>query len=508
MTETLRDRLERRRPGYPYSMGRTYAIYAGLMVTILLAALDQTIVATAMPSIASSLGGLSNYAWVFTAYLLCQTVMIPIYGKLGDAFGRRRLFFVSIPLFLAGSALCGLAQTMPELIVFRGIQGLGAGGVIPLAMATTGEIVPSRDRGRFVAPISGAFAAASILGPTVGGLIVDHTSWRWIFYVNLPIGGLALLVVALTMPDRAVLVRRALDLRGAVLLTITTVSLLLAVSWGGGTYAWGSIEVVAAVVCCLAAGTALAVVERRVADPILPFEALRQPIVGTAALSTALFAMCTFGATTFVPLFAQGVIGTSATSSGAVLIPQTLGAVTATIVAGQWVSRTGRYRRNALLGPVVLGAGMMLLFTMGVGTSIAQAGVYMVLVGAGGGMMGLTFMVASQNAVPLSTIGSATASIQFSRAIGTTVGVALFGAIVNHGLPASFKGRGVIVHRLPEAARHELASALHPAFLLGAVLCVVMLVAIYIGLEERPLRSTLDDLEAGAGPTLPLSDAT
>ena len=190
------------------------------------------------------------------------------------------------------------------------------------------------------------------------------------------------------------------------------------------------------------------------------------------------------------------------------LIPQTLGAVIATIAAGQWVSRTGRYRRNALLGPLVLGAGMALLFTMGVGTSIAQVGVYMVLVGAGGGMMGQTFMVASQNAVPLSTIGSATASIQFSRAIGTTVGVALFGAIVNHGLPASFKGGGVIVHRLPEAARHELASALHPAFLLGVVLCVVMLVAIYLGLEERPLRSTLDDLEPGAGPTLPLSDAT
>src|SRR3989440_6265581 len=239
----MRERLAAKPPGYQFTIGRILAIYSGLMVALLLAALDQTIVATALPRVVSDLGGLSQYSWVFTAYLLASTVTVPLYGKLGDVYGRKPVLIFAIIVFLVGSALCGLAQNMTELVLFRGVQGLGAGGLFPLALAGVGSLVPPPDRGRHQGLIGAVFASASIIGPALGGFIVDNTTWRWIFYVDLPVGGLALLVIWITMPRRRDVTRRAIDWGGAVLLAAATTSLLLGLVWGGRQYAWDSAQV-------------------------------------------------------------------------------------------------------------------------------------------------------------------------------------------------------------------------------------------------------------------------
>src|SRR5207302_237906 len=284
---SLRERLARQPPGYNFTIGRILAIYSGLMVTLLLAALDQTIVATALPKIVSDLGGITQYSWVFTAYMLTSTVTVPLYGKLGDVYGRKNLFLFAIVVFLIGSALCGLATSMTQLVVFRAIQGVGGGGIFPLSLAVIGNIVPPRDRGRWQGLIGAVFAASSIIGPAVGAFVAAAT--------------------------------------------------LLA---------------------------AFAVVERQAPEPILPFEILRNPIVAGSVACMALVGMAMFGTITYVPLFVQGVIGTSATSSGVVLTPLMLGAVTTSLLTGQLVSHTGRYRWNAILGPSILTAGMVLLWRM------------------------------------------------------------------------------------------------------------------------------------------------
>ncbi len=312
---TIAERLARKPPGYRFTLGRVLAIYAGLMTVLTLAALDQTIVATALPRIVSDIGGLTSYSWVVTAYMLASTVTVPLYGKLGDVHGRRTLFVVSISIFLLGSALCGLAQNMTELVLFRAVQGLGAGGLFPLALATVGVIVPPRDRGRYQGLIGAAFAVSSIAGPALGGLIVDHTSWRWIFYVNLPVGALALVVILLTMPKRAEKREHSIDYRGFGLLAAGTTALLLGLVWAGRQYSWSSVQVVGAFVAAAVLLALFGLVERRVREPILPFELLRQRTVAAGVISMSLLGMAMFGTIAFVPLFVQGVIGTSATSS-------------------------------------------------------------------------------------------------------------------------------------------------------------------------------------------------
>ena len=314
---SIRERLARTPPGYRYSIGRILAIYAGLMVTLLLAALDQTIVSTALPRIVSDLGGLTQYSWVFTAYLLATTVTVPIYGKLGDVYGRRPLFIIAICIFLLGSALCGIAQGMTQLVIFRAVQGVGAGGLIPLALAVIGNLVPPRDRGRYQGLIGAVFGAASIIGPAIGGFIVDNTTWRWIFYVNLPVGGLALIVIWITMPRRRDVRPRSIDWLGASVLALGTTSLLLGLVWGGRQYAWTSAPVVATLAAAAVLLVVFGVWERRVVEPILPFDVLRNPIVLSSILCMGLIGMAMFGTIAYVPLFVQGVIGTSATSTGA-----------------------------------------------------------------------------------------------------------------------------------------------------------------------------------------------
>jgi EmrB/QacA subfamily drug resistance transporter len=498
---TLRERLARQPPGYRYTIGRILAIYAALMLTLLLAALDQTIVATALPRIVSDLGGLSQYSWVFTAYMLATTVSVPLYGKLGDVYGRRPLLIIAISIFLVGSALCGMANGMTELVVFRAIQGLGAGGLFPLALATVGNIVPPRDRGRYQGLIGATFAAASIIGPAVGGFIVDNTTWRWIFYVNLPVGGIALAVVALTMPRRRERLPHSLDLVGAGLLAAGTTGLLLGLVWGGREYPWGSAEVRGALGAAAVLLAAFGLWERHAPEPILPFDLLRRRNVAASVACMGLVGMAMFGTISFVPLFVQGVIGTSATSSGVVLTPFMLGAVTTSILSGQLVSRTGRYRLNLVVGPLVMTAGMLLLWQMDTSTTSREAARDMVLAGIGIGSMMQIFVLTVQNSVPRTAMGSATALGQFARSIGATLGVTLMGVIVNQGLPSGVgTGEGVSVHRLPPALRDDLADALSPAFLLAALVSLLVWVIAAFGIRELPLRRGFDDAPSVEAP--------
>jgi EmrB/QacA subfamily drug resistance transporter len=493
----IRERLARTPPGYRYSVGRILAIYSGLMVALMLAALDQTIVATALPKVVSELGGITQYSWVFTAYMLGSTVTVPLYGKLGDAHGRKPLFIVAISIFLVGSALCGAAQNMVQLVIFRAIQGVGAGGLFPLTLAMVGMIVPPRDRGRYQGLIGSVFAGASIAGPLIGGFIVDNTSWRWIFYVNLPVGGLALAVILATMPKRPYRQEHSIDWLGAGILALGTSALLLGLVWGGRDYPWGSGEVLGALAASVVLLALFALVERRVREPILPFDLLRNQTVASSVVCMALVGAAMFGTISFVPLFVQGVIGTTATSSGVVLTPLILGAVVTSFVSGQIVSRTGRYRPNTLIGPLVLGLGELLLWRLSVNATNAEAARDMVIAGVGLGMMMQIFVLSIQNSVGRAQMGAATALSQFSRSIGATLGVALMGVIVNQQLPASVRGEGAVIHRLPPAGREALANALHPAFLLAVVLCALVFVISLLWVREVPLRHGFEEPPVG-----------
>jgi len=498
---SFRSRLAHTPPGYHYSIGRVLAIYTGLMVTLLLAALDQTIVATALPRIVSDLGGITQYSWVFTAYMLTSTVTVPLYGRLGDLHGRRPLLLISIAIFLIGSALCGLAQGMTQLIVFRAIQGIGAGGLFPLTLAVVGSIIPPRDRGRWQGLIGAAFAASSIIGPAIGGFIVDNTTWRWIFLINLPVGAVALTVIFVTMPKRAARAEHSIDWLGAGLLSAGTAALLLGLVWGGRDYGWSSGHVVGAFVISVIVLLGFALAERRAKEPILPFELLRNPIVAGSVACMGLVGMAMFGTIVYAPLFVQGVIGTSATSSGVVLTPLLLGAVGTSLITGQIISRTGRYRWNVVLGPLVLAFGMALLWQMTVHTTSHEAARNMVIAGIGVGAIMQVFVVSIQNAVVRARIGSATALGTFSRQIGATIGVTVMGVIVNHGLPsAAAATEGTQIHRLPAALRHDLASAIRPAFFAATLVSLAVWVIALLWVKEVPLRQSVDDI--GGAPAL------
>lgn len=469
---------------YPLGKRRTLIVFFGLMLGMLLAALDQTIVSTALPRITQDLGGFEHYSWVFSAYMLGATVTVPLYGKLSDIYGRRPFFLLGIALFSAGSIICGLSMSMGMLIAGRAIQGLGAGGLIPLAIAAIGDIIPPRRRGKWQGFTGGVFAASSVLGPAVGGWLTDNASWRWCFFVNLPLAALALVVVWFGFTRRPMPEKHVLDYVGAALLTTGAAAGLLGAVWGGTAYPWSSPVIVGLLTASAFLLTAFVLWERRAAEPILPLDLFQGRTFSSATVASFAVGAAMFGAIIYVPLFVQRVLGESAAASGAVLTPLMLGIITTSILAGQIVSRTGHYRPVLLAGPPLLAAGFLLLSQIGVHTSEFVVTRDVVIVGFGVGLMMQTLTVAVQNSVGRRRIGVATASVQFFRTVGAMTGVSVMGAVVTSRLGGSVTGGGVT----PEA----LAGALHPIFLLAIGLAAVALIAVLF-VPHIELRQTMED---------------
>ncbi|MEA3075888.1 MAG: hypothetical protein QOF60_796 [Actinomycetota bacterium] len=452
-------------------------IFSGLMLGMLLAALDQTIVATALPTITRELGGLDHLSWVVTAYLLASTVSTPLYGKLGDLYGRKRLFQVAIVVFLAGSILCGISQTMVQLIAFRAIQGLGGGGLIVLAQAIIAEIVSPRERGRYQGYFGAVFGAASVAGPLLGGFLTDHVSWRWVFYVNLPVAIVALMVTAIVLPTSVRQGNAKVDYVGSAILTLAISCVVLFTTWGGTQYAWDAPIMLGIAAAAIALLAVLVVVERRVDEPIVPIHLFRATTFKVASAVSFIVGIAMFGAISFLPLFLQVVNGASATNSGLLILPLMLGLLSASMASGQIITRTGRYKVFPVTGCATATVALYLLSTMGPGTSQTTVTLYMVVLGVGIGLTMQTLVLAVQNSVRITELGVATSSISFFRSMGGAIGVALFGAIFNNRL----------AHRGTSAAAYS--DSITGVFLY-AVPLVVLAFALTWLLKEVPLRSS------------------
>jgi EmrB/QacA subfamily drug resistance transporter len=457
--------------------------FAGIMLATLLAALDQTIVATALPSIVRDLHGFKDLSWVVTAYLLSTTVTVPLYGKLSDLYGRRRLFMVSISIFLLGSALCGTAQSMGELIAFRALQGVGAGGLIPLSQAAIADLFSPRERGRYQGYVGAMWATAAVAGPLAGGTLTDAVSWRWIFFINLPLGAIALVVVVRTMRMPFKAREHTIDFAGAALLSIGVTCLLLACAWGGTTFGWGSTQVLGAFAISAVAVAGFGWLERRVPEPLLPLELFRLRVFAVSSLAALLIGAVLFGVTIYVPVYTQGVLGASATNSGVVLIPLSLGWVVASIASGQAIARTGRYRVFPLVGSALVLAGTLLLTLLGVDSSRLVVSIDLVVIGIGMGTMFQTFVIATQNRVDFAELGVATAAIQFFRSMGGSLAVAGLGAL----LTARIGGHASAAS--PTGSPEALAHATHAVFVAIVPLAALVFVLALL-LPEHPLRTS------------------
>ena len=431
-------------------------IIGGLLTGMGLAGLDQTIVDTALPTIVGELGGLNHLSWVVTAYLLTSTVSTPIYGKLSDIYGRRRLFQVAIVVFLVGSMLCGIAANMPELIAFRGLQGIGGGGLIAMAFAVIADVVPPRERGRYTGYIVAVFAVTSVVGPVLGGLFVDHLTWRWIFYVNVPLGGIALVVTSRALDLPFVVHRRRIDFEGAALLVAGVTGLLLALVWGGDQYPWGSGTIIGLGSGGIALVAAFLWWERAKAeDPLVPLRLFSNSVFRLGAAMSFLLSVAQFGGIVFLPIFLQIVAGRSATNSGLNLLPLMLGLLVASIWSGRRISTTGRYKRYPITGFALVAVVLVLFSTMDAHTSVAAITVYMTVFGAGLGMVSPIITTAVQNAVDMRDLGVATGGNTFFRNLGGAFGVAVFGSILNNRLA------GELAHRIPRGTVGDPTSFLH-----------------------------------------------
>ncbi|MEV0847230.1 MDR family MFS transporter [Streptomyces sp. NPDC049954] len=484
-------------------------VFVSLVLAMFLAALDQTIVATALPTIAGDLGGLTHLSWVVTAYMLASTAATPLWGKLGDLYGRKRMFQSAIIIFLAGSALSGLARSMGQLISFRALQGLGAGGLMALAMALVAELVPPRERGRWQGYAQSAFVVAGVLGPLTGGLFVDHLSWPWIFYVNLPLGLLALVVlsIVLKLPVRTTDV--TLDYLGSALLTAAITDVLLVSVWGGSMYAWGSWQIISMLAGAVLLLAAFVTQERHAREPVVPLRLFKDPVVLIATLGLFLGSVALFVATVYTPLFLQVASGATATTAGLLLVPMMLGTVVSLNVAGKVISATGRYKYFPVCGLAVMAGGLYLMSSLNESSSRVEAGSYLLVFGLGFGLVTQVLIVAVQNAVEMRQLGTATAAANFFRSFGGAIGVTVFGAVLNarlrHWLPLKVPAtelrrlgtNGVLVEpsrvrAMPAPIRDGIASSLahslHTVYLAGMGVAVAGAVTVLF-LQERPLRS-------------------
>jgi EmrB/QacA subfamily drug resistance transporter len=478
------------RPGYLLPMRQTMLALAGVLLGMFVAVLNQTIIATALPTIVQDLGGVEHYSWVFSAYMLGSTVTVPIYGRLSDIYGRRIFFAIGLIVFMTGAVLGAAAGSMGMLIGARAIQGLGAGALIPLAIITIGDLVPPSERGRWQGLTGAVIGLASVLGPFTGGWIVDHASWRWVFLVSLPVALVALAVGLATLkipphPDAG----REVDYVGAGLLVTGVSAILLATVWGGAEYPWGSGEVIG-----LFAGGALLIglfvaQELRVRHPLIAPGLFRDRVILSACLAGFSVGVAMFGAIMFVPLFVQGALGASATNSGVVLTPLMLALMLASVGSGQVIARTGRYRWALLSGPVVMGAGFAVLASLDESSGIGSAVIGTVVLGLGLGLLMQNLVLVVQNAAPARALGAATGATQFFRQIGGTLGVTVMGAILAAGLPAGLAvasgGEGAA--GAGDAGRATLAHAIHPVFVIGIPLMAITLALVAL-VPERPLR--------------------
>jgi len=481
-------------------------VLPGLLLAILLAMLDNLIVSTALPRIVGDLGGVAHLSWVVTAYILASLVVTPFYGKLGDMYGRKKFFVVAIVIFLAGSALSGLSQSMAELIAFRAIQGLGAGGLMVGAMATLGDIVSPRERGRYMSYMMVVMMLATIGGPLIGGFITTSFSWRWIFYINLPVGGAALVYIISTLHLPAKRVSHKVDYLGGALLGLAAVSLVLLATWGGTEYRWGSGQIIGLALLAAAATVAFCMVEMRVAEPILPLHVFRNRNFSLTMALTFLTGLAMFGAMTFLPLYQQTVQGESPTISGLALTPMMLGVTITSIVAGQVTTRTGRYKIFPVLGGAIMGLGMYLLTGLDVGTTRLESALYYVVLGLGMGFLMQMVSLIAQNSVEQKDMGVASSARMFFQQIGGSLGVAAFGAVFARKLIGSLSsaaGTGgrisasggqldpATVNSLPAPVKHDvffaIAHAVESVFI-WALPAAVLIFVLALFIREVPLR--------------------
>jgi len=493
------------------------AVFAGLMLGSLIASLNMTLVAPALPTIVAELGGLADYSWIPISAMLASTIVTPVAGKLSDVYGRKPLYMTGIVVFAVGSALSGLAPSFWFLVAARFVQGAGMGFIMPLSQAIIGDIISPRERGRYQGMMGASFGLASIVGPAAGGFITDHFTWRWLFFVNLPIAVVTLIVIALYMHVPNERRRRTIDVWGSVTLSACITCALLATVWGGVQYPWNSVQIVGLYGVAAALLAAFVWVELHVPDPVLPLRLWLSRIFTLSNVASVGVAMSMFGAIFFLPVFVQGVIGNSVTNSGAILVPMLVAMIVTSIAGGQFISHTGRYKIPLLAGLVSMGAGYYMLATFDVHTTNGTAIVAMVLIGLGLGMSMQTYTLIVQNSVSREDMAVATSATQLSRSIGAAVGLAILGTILTQGLQTSMakylppaavqkltaSGNGssatavfdpAQLAHLPAAIaagiRHGLADALHPVFLAGLPIIAVAFIATLF-IPEVPLRQTV-----------------
>ncbi|MFI8235113.1 MDR family MFS transporter [Streptomyces sp. NPDC085900] len=484
-------------------------VLLALMITMMLAMLDNMIVGTAMPTIVGELGGLEHLSWVVTAYTLATAAATPVWGKLGDMFGRKTTFMTSIVIFLIGSALSGMAQDMGQLIGFRAVQGLGAGGLMVGVMAIIGDLIPPRERGKYQGMMAGVMAIAMIGGPLVGGTITDNWGWRWAFYINLPLGvvSLGLISAVLHLPKKRA--KAGIDYLGVILLTVGITSIVLVTTWGGSQYAWTSARIMELIGIGVAALIGFVFWQTKAAEPVVPLHIFRSRNFTLMSIIGFITGFVMFGATLYLPLYQQSVQGASATNSGLLLLPM-LGAMLVTsMVAGRVTTNTGRYKLFPVVGSVLMIVGLYLLSTMDTGTTRFTSGVFMAVVGLGMGCLMQITMLVAQNSVEMKDMGVASSSTTLFRTLGSSFGVAIMGALFNNRVQhvmaeragalgskiteksASLDAKSLA--KLPAVAReayqHAVSAGVHSAFLLGSVVAIVALIAA-VFVKEVALRGT------------------